>query len=115
MPTLEQLRCLEKLKLGCGSFLGKKMVCSANGFVCLRLLELNLLDELEVWIVENTAMPRLERLVISLCNRLEMLPEGLQHLPRLKELVVAGMPEPFNARLRDKNGKDMISVTIDGD
>lgn len=100
MPTLKQLQSLEVLKLGSCSFLGKEMVCSVGGFPVLRFLELNLLDGLEEWRVENKAMPSLKHLVIDLCNQLKMVPEGLQSLRRLKKLEVAGMPKPFNEKLQ---------------
>ncbi|RWR84812.1 putative disease resistance protein [Cinnamomum micranthum f. kanehirae] len=120
MKTLEQLRNLEVLKLRCGSFLGKKMVCSARGFPKLRFLELSLLDGLEEWTVEKGAMPKLKHLVIRLCNRLKELPQGLLHLHRIEKLEVAGMPNKFNARLQYNKGEDwdkikhIKSVTVDG-
>ncbi|KAJ8629659.1 hypothetical protein MRB53_022982 [Persea americana] len=120
METVEQLRFLEVLKLGCASFLGKKMVCSAKGFRWLQVLELNMLDELEEWIVEKGTMPLLKRLAISFCIRLQMLPQGLEYLGRLEKFEVAGMPDTFNARLQYKVGEDWAkiqhvkSVTVDG-
>ncbi|RWR84772.1 putative disease resistance protein RF45 isoform X1 [Cinnamomum micranthum f. kanehirae] len=119
MPTLKKLQSLEVLKLGCSSFLGKKMVCSVGGFPELRFLELNLLDGLEEWRVENGAMPSLKHLVIGLCNQLKMIPEGLQNLHHLKKLEVTGMPKPFNEKLQYK-GVDWAKIrhikyiTVDG-
>ncbi|KAJ8629644.1 hypothetical protein MRB53_022967 [Persea americana] len=120
MATLEQLISLAVLKLRCGSFLGKKMVCSAGGFQKLRLLELDLLDELEELTVEEGAMPNLKHLVIRLCNRLKELPQGLLHSHSIEKLEVAGMPDTFNARLQNNKGEDwdkikhIKSVTVDG-
>lgn len=120
MEILERLLLLRVLKLRCGSFLGKKMVCSAWGFPFLHFLELNLLGGLEELRVEKGAMPKLQRLAIRVCTRLEKLPEGLQHLHQLQTLEVAGMPDPFNSRLQPEVGDDwpnikhVASVTVDG-
>eukprot|EP00268_Persea_americana_P038874 TRINITY_DN3852_c4_g4_i1.p1 TRINITY_DN3852_c4_g4~~TRINITY_DN3852_c4_g4_i1.p1 ORF type:complete len:911 (+),score=132.81 TRINITY_DN3852_c4_g4_i1:506-3238(+) len=120
MATLEQLRFLGVLKLRCGSFLGKKMVCSAGGFPMLMLLELSLLDGLEEWTVEKGAMQKLKHLVIRLCNRLKELPQGLLHLQFIERLEVVGMPDTFNARLQYNEGEDwdkikhIKSITVDG-
>ncbi|KAJ8629652.1 hypothetical protein MRB53_022975 [Persea americana] len=100
METLEQLHFLGVLKLRCGSFLGKKMVCFAGGFPMLIFLELSLLDELEEWTVEKGAMRKLKHLVICLYSRLKELPQGLLHLQFIERLEVAGMPDTFNARLK---------------
>lgn len=120
MPILKQLRNLRVLKLRCGSYLGKEMVCSPGGFEKLQVLELDLLDALEEWRVENPAMAKLRCLVIRLCKRLRMLPQGLQHLGELQLVQISGMPMVFNARLQDSMGEDWIkirhvrSITING-
>lgn len=110
MPTLEQLSNLRALKLGFNSFLGKGIVCSAEGFPKLQFLGLNLLDGLQELTVEKETMSRLERLIISLCNRLEMLPKGLLHLHHFRELEVTGMTDAFNARLQCKVGEDWFKI-----
>ncbi|CAA7400491.1 unnamed protein product [Spirodela intermedia] len=67
------------------------MICSRGGFPKLESLVLNTLDELERWVIEAGAMPRLRRLEITYCRKLAMLPEGLQQMAALKELVLWNM------------------------
>lgn len=106
-------------QLGCGSFSGKKMVCSARWFPDVQFLGSNLLNALEEWIVDEGAMPFLECLVICLCIRLKMLPRGLQHLEDLEELGVVGMPQTFKGMLQHTVVQDwgkiqrIKSVTVD--
>ena len=61
------------------------MVCSAQGFPRLQELRLSFLS-VEEWRMEVEAMPRLSRLMIFYFFNMKKLPEGLLHLPFLKEL-----------------------------
>lgn len=108
--TLERLPNLRMLKLLSNSFSGRKMVCSSDGFPRLHILELQDLDNLEEWRVEEGALPSLRRLIISGCQELKMLPEGLQHVTSLKELVVEDMPETFVDRIEQDNGDDWNKI-----
>ncbi|KAG2540238.1 hypothetical protein PVAP13_9NG543014 [Panicum virgatum] len=83
MPILEKLPCLVVLLLQ--GYQGPTMVCSAQGFPQLQELELHLFYVKE-WRMEVKAMPKLSRLQLYLCRNMKKLPEGLLHLPSLKEL-----------------------------
>ncbi|RCV44450.1 hypothetical protein SETIT_9G374900v2 [Setaria italica] len=83
MPILEKLPCLVVLQLR--GYEGRTMFCSAKGFPRLQELYLNRFS-IEEWRLEVEAMPRLSRLNLYLCRNMKQLPEGLLHLPALKEL-----------------------------
>ncbi|KAL2463179.1 Disease resistance protein (CC-NBS-LRR class) family [Forsythia ovata] len=76
MTTLDKLPKLQVLALQDDAFVGKKMKCSAPGFLELENLELLTLC-LETWDVENGAMPKLSILAVRNCRKLQMLPYEL--------------------------------------
>ncbi|CAL4923038.1 unnamed protein product [Urochloa decumbens] len=83
MPILEKLPCLVELALS--GYQGQTMFCSAQGFP--RLQKLLLGDfSIEEWRMEVEAMPRLSLLTFVACRNMKKLPEGLLHLPSLKEV-----------------------------
>jgi hypothetical protein len=110
MATLEKLPNLPILILDDYSYVGKEMVCSAQGFPLLESLHVVELPELEEWIVEEGAMPRLIHLRIWNCSHLKMLPEGLQHVTTLKKLEVLYMPNEFNTRIQENGGEDWHKI-----
>ncbi|KAE8707736.1 Folate transporter 1 isoform 1 [Hibiscus syriacus] len=69
----------------------------------LEILRLHLLKELEDWIVEESAMPKLKHLVINRCEKLKRIPDGLKLATTLKELEIVGMPVEFEYILRTKD------------
>ncbi|KAL5766855.1 hypothetical protein ACOSP7_017472 [Xanthoceras sorbifolium] len=81
MPLLEKLPYLTILHLGYGFYRGKKIKCSAEGFL---LLEILLFDEynfeIEEWHVEEGALPRLRGLRIPDNPKLK-IPERLRSVP----------------------------------
>ncbi|KAF8406856.1 hypothetical protein HHK36_005977 [Tetracentron sinense] len=112
MPTLEKLPNLRILELFSGSFTGDLMVCSSEGFRQLRLLRLWKLVELKEWRVETGAMPRIEKIEIRFCNKLEMLPDGLQHLSTLQKLKLTGMPREFTAKVKKDDKIEIVDVEL---
>ncbi|CAN6231065.1 unnamed protein product [Urochloa humidicola] len=83
MPILEKLPCLVVLVLS--GYEGRTMLCSAQGFPRLQELEICCFS-IEEWRMKVQAMPRLSRLVLDECRNMKKLPEGLLHLPSLKDL-----------------------------
>ncbi|KAI4346705.1 hypothetical protein L6164_007578 [Bauhinia variegata] len=108
MPTLEVLPNLKYLS-GWEMFIGRKMVCSQNGFPQLKLLVLRGLPNLEEWIIESHAMPNLFRLGISDCNKLKTVPEGLKFVANLRELEIRWMSKCFKTRIAS-GGEDYYKV-----
>lgn len=98
MVKLEKLPNLKFLS-GWEMFIGKKMVCSQNGFPQLKLLVLRGLPNLEEWRIENQAFRNLYRLAISDCNRLKTVPEGVKYATALREIEIRWMPKSFKTRI----------------
>nr|DAD24218.1 TPA_asm: hypothetical protein HUJ06_025681 [Nelumbo nucifera] len=108
--TLEKLPHLRFLKLYYNAYIGKDMACSRGGFPMLQHLEISGLEELEEWRVEEESMPGLKHLSLVNCKCLQMLPDGLQHLTRLRELEVRRMTIKFTYRIDSENGIDWHKV-----
>ncbi|CDO99314.1 unnamed protein product [Coffea canephora] len=105
MATLEKLPNLRRLHLHEHSFVGKEMTCHALGFPQLEVLELICLYNLERWKVHEGAMPKLSSLLISYCEKLEMVPNGLRSITTLERICFFGMPEEFLDRVQTVNGE----------
>ncbi|XP_039118719.1 disease resistance protein RPP8-like [Dioscorea cayenensis subsp. rotundata] len=108
MATLEKLPCLKYLKLF-SAYRGKQMICSATGFPQLLSLEIQHLNELEEWKIEEKAMSCLKSLEIYRCIRLKMIPEGLKNVP-LDQLKLFVMPEEFKTRIKENTGEDWYKI-----
>ncbi|KAL5555337.1 hypothetical protein UlMin_037573 [Ulmus minor] len=89
MKVLEKLPNLKFLRLGSSSYMGAEMTCSVGGFPVLEILELKGLSEVEVWKIDQSAMPSLKRLDIEDIPKLRMLPEGIQIVKTLLKLNVS--------------------------
>ena len=86
------------------------MCCPENSFPQLRILRLWKLEGLEDWIVQEGALPRLRVLQIRSCSRLHNLPDGLQHVKTLQELILSNMPTKFTERIKDCNSEDWAKI-----
>ncbi|GAA0159104.1 antimicrobial response protein [Lithospermum erythrorhizon] len=99
LSTLEKLPNLTILVLDEHCFTGVKLTCHAMGFPKLKSLYIGYSANLEMWDVENGAMPHLCYLTIYNCAILKMIPDGLRFLTSLEELVIRRMPEEFVIRV----------------
>ncbi|XP_054824369.1 putative disease resistance protein At1g50180 [Prosopis cineraria] len=108
MVTLQKLPNLKFLS-GWEVFIGKKMVCSQNGFPQLKFLLLRGLPNLEEWTIENHAFPNLFRLAIYDCNKLKTVPDGLKFVAGLREIEIRWMPKSFKSRI-GSGGEDYGKV-----
>ncbi|KAK2651461.1 hypothetical protein Ddye_011317 [Dipteronia dyeriana] len=106
MPVLGKLPHLNILRLLSRSYVGENMACLSIGFPKLYLLKLWELP-VRVWTVEEGAMPCLRLLEIRSCDNLE-LPQGLQNVTALKELVLTNMPTASRAAAEQSlHGEDV--------
>ncbi|PSR89812.1 Disease resistance RPP8-like protein [Actinidia chinensis var. chinensis] len=110
MPKLGKLPNLRILNLFAMSYTGKIMVCSSDSFPLLRVLNIWKLEEVEEWIVEEGALTILKELEIRSCNKLEMIPDGLQNLVHCSKLKLTKMPNEFNERVTENQGQDWSKV-----
>ncbi|KAK6946298.1 NB-ARC [Dillenia turbinata] len=65
--------------------------------------------ELEEWIVEKGAMPRLRHLELYRCSSLRSIPEGLRYISSLKELEIRDVRKEFVERFR-KVGNEIEAI-----
>ncbi|KAA8549815.1 hypothetical protein F0562_001499 [Nyssa sinensis] len=105
MATLQKVPMLRRLGLSSYAYVGKEMVCSRMGFPQLSSMNLFNLPNLEIWRVDEGAMPNLSTLTINSCHKLKMIPDGLRFLTSLQELEIMRMPKEFSNRLRLDNGE----------
>ncbi|KAK1268177.1 Disease resistance protein RPP8 [Acorus gramineus] len=107
---LERLPKLQLLTLSYRSYIEGELVFGGGGFAELESLEIDNLQKLEKWEVEEGAMPVLKTLVVTYCRMLKELPEGLQHVTSLKEMVLRSMSASFCGRVREGEGEDWWKV-----
>ncbi|KAF4359246.1 hypothetical protein F8388_005355, partial [Cannabis sativa] len=109
MPTLEKLPKLRVLVISDNSFMGDEMVCSRGGFPRLESLQLRHLYNLKEWKVEESALPTLAYLRITMCKRLRRVPDGVRNIVTLNEMVISLMPKKFKERM-EEGGDDFHKV-----
>ncbi|XP_022717870.1 disease resistance protein RPM1-like [Durio zibethinus] len=98
LPNLLELQMVD-------AYMGKALEFNANSFKKLKILQLEQFANLNMVVVQETAMPKLEKLTICKCKKLEMLPLGIYYLTHLKELLLYDMNENFLSWL-NKDCKD---------
>ncbi|KAM7489737.1 hypothetical protein LguiB_027221 [Lonicera macranthoides] len=115
MRTLKDLPSLKILRLLGGSFIGRHMLCSSEGFLQLRVLKLWKLMHLEEWKLRKGALPNLIDLEIRSCIKLKELPKGSLFSSTLPSLKLSGMPKEFIHTIKVSMSSDSpvppISVT----
>ncbi|XP_060964028.1 putative disease resistance protein At1g50180 [Cannabis sativa] len=104
MAVLEQLPNLKLLQLHSFSYIGSKLVCSANGFPKLETLRLCHLQRLKEWEIEKDSMQCLKRLELEQLLKLKMIPDGLKFVTTLRQLDVIEMTEIFEERIKVSEG-----------
>ncbi|KAJ1401066.1 P-loop containing nucleoside triphosphate hydrolase [Sesbania bispinosa] len=111
MPQMQNLLKLRSLCLYSESYTGIRMHCTADSFPQLQVLRLWMLKDLEEWIVENGAMPKLIELEIRCCSKLEV-PCGLKHLKTLHKIRLSSMPEKFITTIEENKTTFWNNVEI---
>ncbi|XVF23972.1 hypothetical protein REPUB_Repub13aG0086000 [Reevesia pubescens] len=106
MPVLEKLPHLRVLNLLSRSYMGTRLVCSANGFLQLDYLYIVGLSKLEEWEIEEGAMPSLRTLLLSSLSNLRMFPEGLRYVTSLQEMELYGMKRSLLERIQVIDGRE---------
>ncbi|KAL9328791.1 hypothetical protein ACSQ67_003794 [Phaseolus vulgaris] len=112
IAKLQRLPNLKMLVLGKGAYDWPELTFNSEGFSQLHILRFVLLKELEDWTVEQSAMPRLEYMVIDRCEKLKKIPEGLKAITSLKKLKIIGMPVEFEHKLRTKDFFEFTNTPI---
>ncbi|GAB4837754.1 hypothetical protein Ancab_039626 [Ancistrocladus abbreviatus] len=99
MAAAGRLGQLKALSLWFNVYIGAKMTCNVASFPQLEELNLEFLNTLEEWRVEEGVMPRLKQLSITNCPKLKKLPEELKSICSLQNLELRLMPRSFCHRL----------------
>ncbi|CAI9111948.1 OLC1v1012299C1 [Oldenlandia corymbosa var. corymbosa] len=117
ISEIGQLPNLEVLKLNWYAFKGSKWDVEDGRFLKLKHLELNVLD-LEQWTVQDEPFPRLERLIVSNCEKLRGIPSSFGDIPTLEKIDMYQCPRASRSawkifmEQRDV-GNDVFELDID--
>ncbi|XP_073298966.1 disease resistance protein RPM1-like [Primulina huaijiensis] len=108
LKALKDLPNLKEIKL-IDSFEGEELVFEASTFKKLKILVIEKFSLLNTLVIEQGAMPELQKMNLHQCPNLKMLPLGIDKLSKIEELVLRDMAEEFIATLRH-NSEDRQMV-----
>ncbi|XP_065622564.1 disease resistance protein RPM1-like [Quercus suber] len=103
LPNLMQLQLLDV-------YGGEQLHIEGGGFQKLKYLGLDKLGGLNKLIIDEGALPLLEKLIIKECPQLKEVPSGIHHLKCPKNLVFTEMPTEFVLSLQPDEGPDFGKV-----
>ena len=109
LKVLQALPNLMRLWLLDG-YEGEQLHIEGGGFQKLKFLGLGKLGGLNRLIIDEGALPLLERLEIRECPQLKEVPSGIHHLKSLKKLEFDEMPTEFVLSLQPDEGPDFGKV-----
>uniref|UniRef100_A0A7N0TWT9 Uncharacterized protein n=1 Tax=Kalanchoe fedtschenkoi TaxID=63787 RepID=A0A7N0TWT9_KALFE len=109
LEALQDLPSLVVLELR-DAYSGEELGCSGTGYPKLKNLSLNHLHSLENVRLSDGAMPELRRMSLVSCEKLKMVPQGIENLKKLRDLHVWDMPMKFCQRLKRDQGDDFWKV-----
>ncbi|KAK3009632.1 hypothetical protein RJ639_015171 [Escallonia herrerae] len=109
LDCLQHLPELVELEL-VDAYTGVKLVFAVGSFKKLKKLHVEKLDQLHTVVIQEGAVPDLQKLVLCNCVELKMLPLGINNLSRVEELLLYEMPKEFIAQLH-KSSKDRVMVS----
>ena len=89
---------------------GEQLHIEGGGFQKLKFLGLSYLGGLNRLIIDEGALPLLEKLVIEECPQLKEVPSSIHHLKSLKILKFFEMPTEFVLSLQPDEGPDFGKV-----
>ncbi|KAI8537651.1 hypothetical protein RHMOL_Rhmol09G0040600 [Rhododendron molle] len=81
------------------AYAGEELCCDDGGYPRLKKLGLLMLRQLKSVRMEQGSMPDLRGQDIAACEKLEMVPLGIQHLRNLQDLTVWNMPDEFHQKI----------------
>ncbi|KAJ6995815.1 hypothetical protein NC653_012629 [Populus alba x Populus x berolinensis] len=85
---------------------GEELCCDPSGFSKLKRLGLHELERLRRIRIAKGSMPGLERLDITACTVLETVPDGIENLKNIGDLVLWYMPSTFIKTIESYRGED---------
>ncbi|KAL9356132.1 hypothetical protein Peur_049385 [Populus x canadensis] len=109
--VLQALPNLNRLGLVC-AYNGEKMHFEEGGFQKLKSLYLTGLSNLKEMLIDEGALPLLEKLQMGPCPKLKEVPSGFKYLRYLKDLSFTGMTNEFTQRLSQQESEKVRHVPI---
>jgi disease resistance protein RPM1 len=109
LKALQKLPSLVVLELR-QAYAGEELCCDPSGFSKLKRLGLHELERLRRIRIAKGTMPGLERLDITACTVLETVPDGIENLKNLEDLVLWYMPSTFIKTIESHRGEDFWRV-----
>ncbi|XP_058089098.1 disease resistance protein RPM1-like isoform X2 [Magnolia sinica] len=105
LSSLQALPNLAYLQLW-NAYEGQQL-CFRNGqFTKLRKLYLEDMKQLNQIVIEKGALPSIRNLTLHTCRELKTLPEGIEYLTVLQELILWDMPTELIDKLKLKDGTE---------
>uniref|UniRef100_A0A6N2KXM4 NB-ARC domain-containing protein n=1 Tax=Salix viminalis TaxID=40686 RepID=A0A6N2KXM4_SALVM len=109
LKALQKLPSLVVLELR-QAYAGEELCCDPGGFSKLKRLGLHELERLQRIRIAKGSMPGLERLDITACTVLETVPDGIENLKNIEDLVLWEMPSTFIKTVERSRGEDFWRV-----
>ncbi|KAL3591009.1 hypothetical protein D5086_009649 [Populus alba] len=109
LKALQKLPSLVMLELR-QAYAGEELCCDPSGFSKLKRLGLHELERLRRIRIAKGSMPGLERLDITACTVLETVPDGIEILKNIGDLVLWYMPSTFIKTIERYRGEDFWRV-----
>ncbi|KAJ6862082.1 hypothetical protein NC652_039040 [Populus alba x Populus x berolinensis] len=109
LKALQKLPSLVVLELR-QAYAGEELCCDPSGFSKLKKLGLHELERLRSIRIAKGSMPGLERLDITACTVLETVPDGIEYLKNIEDLVLWYMPSTFIKTIERYRGEDFRRV-----
>lgn len=106
LQHLGGLPSLVCLNLYAYSYEGQELTFRDENFQKLQILNLLKLRGLRCVRVEKGSMPNLKELVMAYCDRVEELPEGVEHLSNLQQVVFSSMSKKFCGRYDEQKSRE---------
>ncbi|GAU23769.1 hypothetical protein TSUD_128740 [Trifolium subterraneum] len=106
MKLLKSMPNLLSITLGVDAYVGETLHFQNEWFKNLKELYLLGLHDLKSILIDQGALPSLEKLSLLRGHRLRRFPIGIQHLKKLEDLSIASTSEEFTANFLLNGGKD---------
>ncbi|GAU29578.1 hypothetical protein TSUD_153280 [Trifolium subterraneum] len=106
MKLLKSMPNLLSIYLIYDGYVGETLHFQNEWFKNLKELQLYCMDNLKSILIDQGALPSLEKLYINSVPRLHRLPTGIQHLKKLELLDFRVMSEEFRENILLNGGKD---------
>ncbi|KAG4923842.1 hypothetical protein JHK87_049382 [Glycine soja] len=106
LKSLKHMPRLMYLCFNLNAYEGETLHFQCGGFQKLKQLSLGSLDQLKCILIDRGALCSVEEIVLKDLSQLKTVPSGIQHLEKLKDLIIDDMPTKFEQRIAPDGGED---------